>query len=352
MAYTTIDDPTQYFNTVTYTGNGASSHAITGVGHQPDWVWIKRRDGTVNHLLHDSIRGVTKLLVSNSAGAEDTNTNILISFDSDGFTVGANSASNVSSGSFVSWNWKAGTTISSTSTSGSGTAKTYTGSVSTTAGFSIIRYVGNQTAGHTIPHHLGAKPDAILVKHLGDGQQWATQWSPLGATKVMRWASTNSVSDSNTRWNDTEPTTSVFTVGTEHETNTNDGNHIAYCFTSIKGYSKIGSYTGNANDNGTYSYTGFKPAWIMIKRTDASKNWYLIDNKRETFNPNHETSILFANSNNAEQTLSDREVDFLSNGFKLRGSDGDVNASGGTYIYMAFAESPFVNSKGIPTNAR
>ena len=351
MAYTTIDDPTIYFNTVLYTGNATDDTGITGVGFQPDWTWIKDRTNANHHRLYDSVRGATKVIYSSLANAEGTASTGLKSFDSDGFTVGTGSDENGDGASFVSWNWKAGTTISSTSTSGSGTAKTYTGSVSTASGFSIIRYVGNGTAGHTIPHHLGAKPDVILVKHLGDGQQWATQWSPLGATKVMRWATTNAVSDSNTRWNDTEPTTSVFTLGNEAEGNTNDGNHIAYCFTSIQGYSKVGIYSGNGNTDGPFIYTGFKPSFYLWKRTNGATNWFIVDNKRDAFN---ETDAgLFPDSNAAESIGNGYNgVDFLSNGIKVRQANSDINTSSGTYLFMAFAENPLVNSNGVPNNAK
>ena len=354
MSYTNgLDNPELYFQTKLFTGNGGTQ-SITLDGSenmQPDWCWFKNRtDAGNNHLLYDSVRGATKRIQSSTANAEATDSGGLTSFDSDGFSVGDKGSLNNSSSNIVCWNWKAGTTISSTSTSGSGTAKTYTGSVSTIAGFSIIRYVGNGTAGHTIPHHLGAKPDAILVKHLGDGQQWATQWSPLGATKVMRWATSNSVSDSNTRWNDTEPTTSVFTLGNEAEVNTNDGNHIAYCFTNIKSYSKIGSYIGNGDaNNGAFIFLGFRPAFVMVKQTNASgENWFICDNKREGYNA--ENNRLLPDTNDSEST--DSPIDILSNGFKARQSGAAVNGSGSEYIYMAFAESPFVNSKGVPTNAR
>ncbi len=352
MAYTTIDKPSDYFNTVPYTGNN-NTNAQT-VGFQPDWVWLKVRSAGSgqDHTWYDSVRGATKFVESNTSNAEATGSNYLTSFDSNGFTLGNDQSHvNASGDPYVSWNWKAGTTISSTSTSGSGTAKTYTGSVSTASGFSIIRYVGNGTAGHTIPHHLGAKPDVILVKHLGDGQQWATQWSPLGATKVMRFATTNAVSDSNTRWNDTEPTTSVFTLGNEAEGNTNDGNHIAYCFTNIQGYSKVGSYTGNGNADGPFVYTGFKPAFVLGKRTDSAGGWWLSDNKRSSgFNLNDE--YLVADSSNAEQNDGSFASDFLSNGWKARATNGNFNADGGEYIYMAFAENPFVTSGGVPATAR
>ena len=170
----------------------------------------------------------------------------------------------------------------------------------------------------------------------------------------MRFATTNAVSDSNTRWNDTEPTSTVFTLGTEHEGNTNDGNHIAFCFTNIKGYSKIGKYTGNGNANGTFVHTGFKAAWLMLKRTDTTSDWSIYDIKRENFNagdPQYEFDLqIEANDSAAEG--SDGQLGIYSNGFKFRSTDAFTNASGGTYIYMAFAETPFVNSNGVPTNAR
>ena len=377
MAYSTTDDPAQYFNTVLYTGDivdGDGTYhdqAITGMGFQPDWLWHKGRSHARQHIWADSVRGTggspTQMLglSSQDANAEtNSNTNGWVkSLDSDGFTVtsGGDSSSRsnnagADTNTYVAWGWKDGTTISSTSTSGSGTAKTYTGSVNTDAGFSIIRYVGNGTAGHTIPHHLGKKPDAIIVKHLGDGQQWASQWSPLGATHVMRFATQNAASDSNTRWNDTEPTTSVFTLGNEAEGNTNDGNHIAFCFANIKGYSKIGSYTGNAtgNNGGPFIYTGFKPAWIMIKNASAgSTDWYIYDNKRggpaATVYGNNNKFFLKANTGVAE---ANETFDMYSNGFKIKITNNFLNGDGNTLIYMAFAESPFVSSNKIPTTAR
>jgi len=348
MAYTDIDKPSDYFNIVLYTGN-AGTQAITGVGFAPNWVWGKARNATEGHSLHDTVRGTGKNILANSAGAEEAIASVT-AFGSDGFTLGSNAHMNNNNSPTVAWCWRAGTTISSTSTSGSGTAKTYTGSVNTDAGFSIIRYVGNGTAGHTIPHHLGAKPDVILIKHLGDGQQWATQWSPLGATKVMRWATNNVVSDSNTRWNDTEPTSSVFTLGSEAEGNTNDGNHIAYCFTNIQGYSKVGSYTGNGNVDGPFVYTGFKPAFVMTKRTDSTGDWAIMDNKRNPFNVMNK--YLKAQGADAESTDESFNIDGLSNGFKLRYNNSNYNASGGAYIYMAFAETQFVSSGNVPGTAR
>lgn len=349
--YTTIDNPELYFQTKLYTGNG-STNAITLDGSenmQPDFTWIKERGGAENHNLFDSVRGVTKRIRSNGSEAEDTRSSALTAFGTDGFTLGSDNQTNDNSATYASWNWKAGTTISSTSTSGSGTAKTYTGSVSTTSGFSIIRYVGNGTAGHTIPHHLGKKPDAILVKHLGDAQQWASQWSPLGATKVMRFGTTNAVSDSNTRWNDTEPTTSVFTLGNEAEGNTNDGNHIAYCFTNIQGYSKIGSYDANENVDGPFIYTGFKPAFVILKQSNLARDWHMFDNKRSTSNA--VGKYLRPNEAGAEDSGEDY-LDLLSNGFKIKNTGNRFNDADGTYIYACFAENPFVTSTGVPATAR
>jgi len=350
MAYTDIDDPSAYFQTLLYTGDGNDNRNLVNTGNsdlQPDWIWNKRRDSASNHFIFDSIRGASNIIVADTNEAESANTNQLQAFQTNGFQLGSDNGSNGSNRTMVAWQWKAGTSVSGNST-GSGTAKAYTGSVSTASGFSIIRYVGNGTAGHTIPHHLGKKPDAILIKHLGDGQQWASQWSPLGATKVMRFATANAVSDSNTRWNDTEPTSSVFTLGTEHEGNTNDGNHIAYCFTNIQGYSKVGSYVGNGNANGTFVYTGFKPRWIMIKGTNIARNWGINDTKRSPINQTQDS--LYANVSDAE-TGSGNYIDFLSNGFKLRDSALTMNGAY-NYIYMAFAENPFVTSTGVPATAR
>jgi len=325
MAYTDIDDPTEYFNTVTYTGNGASSHAITGVGHQPDFVWIKRRDSAVNHLLHDSIRGVTKLLVSNTTGADDVNTNILLGFDSDGFRVGANSASNVSSGTFVSWNWKE----------------------SATSGFDIISYTGNAT-GRTISHSLSAVPKWIIVKNRSSSENWIVYHVSVGNGKRVGLNQTNAESSTAQSWGGTTPTSSVITLGTSSGTNANGDDFIMYAFADVKGFSKFGSYTGNANTDGPFVYTGFRPAWVLIKNSSANgENWNMFDNKRNGFNGSGEA--LRPNTNEAEY---DRNVDFLANGFKVRDSSGEVSGNGNTLIYMAFAESPFVNSNKVPNNAR
>ena len=351
MAYTTIDDPTIYFNTKLYTGTG-SSHAITGVGFSPNWVWIKHRNEANPHKIFDTVRGVGKSLKSNSTDAEasDEENGYVSAFGSDGFTlVGGSTSSNdvnKSSGSYVAWNWKAGTTGSGTTT-GTGTGKAYSYSVNTTSGFSIVKYLGNGSAGHTIPHHLGAVPKMIIVKR-DAATNWSTYHASTGNGKSDPLNEGEVPTTATTFWNDTTPTSSVFTVGSISNTNSNDSSVIAYCFAEKQGYSKFGSYTGNGNADGTFVYLGFKPAFVMWKRTDTANNWMMGDNKQTPFNP--QDNMMRADLANAQ--LSTNPVDFLSNGFKIRLIGNAFNGSGGTYIYMAFAESPLVSSTGVPGNAR
>lgn len=348
MAYTTINKGSDYFNTVLYTGTGAT-HNITGVGFQPDWVWIKHRNNSTayNHRLYDSVRGATKNIASNETDAEITSSTELTSFDSDGFTLGSGNPANQNTINHVAWNWLAGTTASG-STSGSGTAKTYNSSTSTTAGFSIVKYVGNGTANHQFPHGLGVKPDMVFIKNLADGTtNWQGYNSDLTATKSFKLNSTDTPATTSSVTNNVEPTTTVFNLGSGADANANNQEHIAYCFASIKGYSKIGQYTGNGNADGTFVYTGFKPSLVILKRTDASAQWQMFDNKRNTFNVVDKR--LYANDTATETTLT--SFDALSNGFKLRGT-GETNGSGNTVIYMAFAEHPFVSSTGTPVTAR
>ena len=344
-----IDKPSDYFNTKLYTGTG-SSLAVTGVGFQPDLNWTKDRGATENHTLTDAVRGATKRLFSNTTGAESINVSSLTSFDSDGFTVAGAGTNGGNNQNYVSWNWKAGTSVSGTTT-GSGTAKTYSGSVNTDAGFSIITYVGNNSAGMTVPHHLGAVPKMIIVKNRDEGtESWQVYHGSLGATKYLNLNLSNAVGTNSNRWNNTEPTSSVFTNGVNGATNENNSDHIAYCFAEKQGYSKFGSYIGNGNDDGTFIYLGFKPAWTMIKRTNSADNWVIDDATRSPFNLMENT--LYANLSNAEYTSNLYGIDFLSNGFKIRDNDGNYNGSGSTYIYMAFAENPFVTSTGVPATAR
>ena len=343
MAYTTIDDPTIYFNTVLYTGDGTSSKAVTGVGFQPDWVWLKARSAAYSHQLFDVVRGATKLLTSEATDAEQTLSGVT-SFDSDGFTVGSDAGSNNNTTTFVSWNWLAGGSASS-NTDGSITSSV---SANTTAGFSIVSYTGNGVSGATIGHGLGSKPRWIVAKMRDSANNWLVQHGSLGATKRLLLDTTLAES-TQPFWGNTEPTSDVFSVGSVDLVNQSGNTYIAYCFAEKKGYSKFGSYTGNGNADGPFIYTGFKPAWVMIKPSSYANSWLLLDNKRPGFNVTNDR--LEADGNGAENDSIDH-ADFLSNGFKIRTSNAHPNNSGGTLIYAAFAESPFVSSSGIPTTAR
>jgi hypothetical protein len=359
MSYTTIDDPTIYFNTVLYAGDDSTSNAITGVNFQPDWVWLKNRSAETSQLFQDSVRGKSGsnylYIQANDTAAEAAqgDNDGLNTIGADGFTVGFTNSTgwNKSGNNYASWNWKAGTTASG-STSGSGTAKTYNSSTSTASGFSIVKYVGNATANHQFPHGLGVKPDMVFIKNLDDATtNWQGYNKDLTATKSFKLNSSDQPATTASVTNNVEPTTTVFNLGSAADANANDQEHIAYCFASIKGYSKIGTYTGNGSTDGAFVYTGFKPAWLLTKRTDSSTsgNWNVSDNKRDPSNV--VTQILFADDAQSEITASN-VYDYYSNGFKVRESGAGTNASGSVYMYMAFAESPFVNSNKVPNNAR
>jgi len=342
MAYTTIDDPTIYFNTKLYTGTG-SSNALTGINFQPDWVWIKRRNSAGGNMITDVIRGVTKTIITNETGAEQTFSNGLTAFGSDGFTVGSEDGFNKASDTFVAWNWKAGGSASSNS-NGSITSSV---SANTTAGFSIGTYNGSGS-DNTVGHGLGVAPDMIFVKCKSTAHDWVVYHSALGNAKILT-LNASTAAQSATGWQSTSPTSSVFSIdNAANSLNQSGQSFVFYAMASKKGYSKFGSYTGNGNADGTFVYTGFKPAWVLYKKSSGTENWFLHDNKRQGFNPDNE--LLFADLSNAEGTVN--RIDLLSNGFKARTSDGGINGSGATYIYMAFAESPFVTSTGIPTTAR
>jgi len=351
MAYTGINKSTEHFNTKLYTGTG-STQSITGLDFQPDFTWIKSRSDGLSHALFDSIRGVTKVLNSNATTAEYTNTDTLTAFESDGFSVGSNTGVNANGETRASWNWKAGTSFTNdASATGIGTIDS-TGSINTDAGFSIISYSGNSTSGATVGHGLGVTPSMIIVKRRTAGEQWEVYHKTLGATKRMALDTTGASSASSSRWNNTEPTTSVFSLGNSGATNTSGSTYIAYCFADVQGYSKFGSYTGNGNVDGTFIYTGFKPAFVMYKSSSGAYNWIMQDNKRA--NPFNEINAdVRANVSDAEATsTSYNDVDFLSNGIKLREDNNDQNGSGGTYIYMAFAEAPLVGTNNVPCTAR
>ena len=347
-----IDKPTDHFNTVLYTGTGASL-ANTGVGFQPDFTWIKGRSGATEHVLTDSVRGVTKELSSNDDGAEETVAQGLTAFGTDGFTVGTDGSYNTSSATYASWNWKAGTSFTNdASATGVGSIDS-AGSVNTDAGFSIIRYGGTGSLG-TVAHGLGVAPSFIAFKRLDTTGNWVNYHKSIGATKYLRFDGTQAEITASDEFNDTEPTSTVFTVETDGAVNASGTNNIiAYCFAEKQGYSKFGSYTGNGSTDGTFVYTGFKPAFVIMKRSDSADNWLMKDSVRDSYNLANKR--LFPNQSAAEDTSVNGSIDILSNGFKQRGSDTLTNASGGTYIYMAFAENPFVTSTAngsIPATAR
>jgi hypothetical protein len=344
MSYTTIDKPTDYFNTVTYSGNG-STQSITGVGFQPDMLWGKNRSSVTNHELTDVVRGINQRLKPNDTDADQTNTNTFTSFDSDGFSLGTDADVNASGANHVVWSWKAGGSASS-NTDGSITSSV---SANTTAGFSIVSYTGTGSSA-TVGTGLNAVPKMVITRNRDTATNWCVYSSEVGNTKAL-FLNLNNAPDTSTQyWNDTTPTSSVFSVGTNTGTNKSGDGFVAYCFAEKKGYSKIGSYTGNGNADGTFIYTGFKPALVIIKNySRSSENWNLIDNKRDGFNGSNEN--LAPNLSGAESSGNNR-WDILSNGFKCRDTNNEVNGSGDTYVFMAFAESPFVNSNGVPNNAR
>ena len=325
--------PSEHFNTVTYTGTGGTQ-SITGVGFQPDFVWIKNRSNTADHALTDAVRGATKTLRSSSTIAEFTSTAYLASLGTDGFSLGSSQSVNASSQTYASWNWKAnGAGVSNTN----GTI-TSTVSANADAGFSIVSYTGNATAGATIGHGLSSKPEFIFVKKRSATAHWSVYNATAGATKWFLLNLTSSAQTASTIWNNTEPTSSVLSVGTAGETNTSAATYIAYCFHSVEGYSKVGSYTGNGSADGTFVHCGFRPAYVMVKDTTVSHHWWVWDTaRRNTYNEMDEALV----PNLSVTTQAPLPVDSLSNGFKFRTSNTQMNTSGNTYIYLAFAEHPF-----------
>jgi len=358
MAYTTIDNPSEHFDTLTYSGTG-STQSITGLDFKPDWVWIKKRNEAAYHQLFDSVRGVTKGLFSNTNDDEAVDSGNLQSFISGGFTADGFNGTNASGGTYVAWNWLASNTTAS-NTDGSITS---TVSANQTAGFSIMTYTGNGSDNSTIGHGLGKAPSMIIIKGRSSVEDWMIYHKDLTAGSEIILNSTAAQADdtNNATWGDNHPSSvgsSTFAVGYAGDSNANGTTYVAYCFAEIKGYSKFGKYTGNGTGtfgpfaDGPFVYTGFKPAWVMIKRTNGANGWTIFDNKRDPHNI--VGNQLSANSNSAEEGDASHhsERDYLSNGFKLKGNGNDINANGGTYIYMAFAEHPFVSSKGVPVTAR
>ena len=341
-----IDKPSLHFNTKLYTGNntaiGSGGNAITGVGFQPDFTWIKRRAAdAAHHAWYDAVRGTTKQLSSSQADAQTTQSEGLTTFGTDGFTVGNLGRVNEAGGdTYVSWNWKAN---GAGSTNNDGSVAS-TVSVNTTAGFSIVKWTGTGSAV-TVGHGLGVKPDIIFVKRYTESSNWTVYTDVIDGTND--YLALNNTTAANGSSNPVA-TTSVF-----QKSDTNGESVIAYCFASKNGYSKIGKYLGNASTDGTFVYTGFKPAFVIYKGAvgaNAADNWEMADNKRSVFNGVE--NVLYPNLNNAEGTGVTTRMDLLSNGFKMRTSANDYNGSGQTYIYIAFAENPIVGSNNVVAVAR
>ena len=345
MAYSTITKPSLHFNTKLYTGNGGTN-AQTGIGFQPDWLWLKKRSATGHHFSFDAVRGADKrMVISDSSTAENSPANYVSSFDTDGFTLGSDSDINANSATHVAWNWKANGQGSSNT---DGTINSTYTSVNTTSGFSIVSYTGTGSAA-TVGHGLGTTPSMVWIFNRTDGGNGHVFHKALGSTQYLLHASTLGV-QTYAPVGIGSLTSSTFSVGTVGGVNGSSKNYVAYVFAEKKGYSKIGNYTGNDNANGTFVYTGFKPSFVLIKRFNASDNWYIYDNRRDGYNVDN--NDLHPNNTDAEST--DDKIDLLSNGFKLRMANNDVNGNGDTYIYYAVAEEPLVANVGnsIPATAR
>ena len=355
MAYTNIDDPSAHFQTVLWTGNTSAPRSITNDGNsnlQPDWVWGKNRTSAgTDHEVYDSNRGTgtSYNLKTSSTAVEGTSTTYgqLTSFDTDGFTVNAGGTNddfwNENGSGFVAWQWKANGGTTSSNTDGDITS---TVQVNSDAGFSIVTDSPPNTTARSIGHGLGVAPQVVIRRARTRVENWRVFHSAAGSTGGLTLDSTAAYNSSTTLF--TGVTSTTFGVGTDFSVN-GGYNYISYCFAEKQGYSKFGKYVGNGNANGSFVYTGFKPAMIILKRTDATNNWLIYDHKRSGYNPKQDK--LYPDDASAEDA-STTSVDLLSNGFKLRASSASQNASGGTYIYMAFAENPFTTSTGIPTTAR
>jgi hypothetical protein len=353
MAYTTINKSTDHFDIRTYSASGAGS--ISDVDFQPDFIWFKNRTIVGDHGLMDAVRGVNGIIHSNDTNAEVTSngTTNITAFTSNGFTYGASYLIDTGAGTPCTWLWKA---------NGTGSANTVgsinsTVSVNTTAGFSIVTYTGNGVSGATVGHGLGVAPKMIMVKCLNAGHDWAVFHKDLTSNNYFLVLNENIAQASGTtKWNDTDPSSTVFTLGTGGGVNANTQTHVAYCFADVQGYSKFGSYTGNGNTDGTFVYTGFAPKYIMVKDTTTVRNWHVFDTERDGYGK--KTHDLKPNLSSTELSVDGVHwYDYLSNGFKVRmptsnADYSDINASGNKYIYMAFAEAPLVGTNGVTAKAR
>jgi len=339
MAYTTIKKPSDYFNTLLYAGNSTAGRSITGVGFAPDFLWLKDRttQGSA-HFLSDTVRGDGKWLRTNGDFAENTDTNVITSLDSDGFTVGTDIYSNNTGDNYVAWNWLASNTTAS-NTDGSITS---TVSANTTSGFSIVSFTATGSTA-TIGHGLGSAPKVVIIKDRDATGNWYTYHESIGNTKAIYLDLTNAESGASSNfWNNTSPTTDVFSIGSAFNANA----QIAYCFAEKQGFSKFGSYVGNGNADGTFVYTGFKPKLVIVKEYGSTGNWIM----KNDYIDNQNDHYLLSNETDREESGAVVAFDLLSNGFKLRGTAGDSNGSGNSILYMAFAEEPLVGDN--PATAR
>ena len=342
LAAPTIANGAGYMAATTYTGTGASLSVTNTVGStsfQPDLVWIKSRSAATNNNLFDAIRGTTNYLISNSTAANASNANTLTAFNSNGFTVGTDASSigvNVNTATYVGWQWLAGAGTTSSNTNGSITS---TVCVNTTSGFSVVTYTGTG-ANATVGLGLGVAPSMVITKQrtAASTTNWATWHTSIANTNYLLLNTTAASTAGATYWNSTTPTSSVFSIGTASDTNTNTGTYVAYCFTPIAGYSAFGSYTGNGSTDGPFVYCGFRPRFVLLKRTDVVNDWQIYDTGINTYNA--ATNWLYPDVSNAAGT-SGVDIDIVSNGFKPRNANAIDNASSGTYIYAAFAENPF-----------
>jgi hypothetical protein len=348
MAFATINKPNTYFNPVIYTGTGTSTSITTGFN--PALVWIKGNVGGTAHYWFDSVRGTGKNLSSNSTDAEVNWTGgpegSVSAFNSTSFSLSAdtNGNANYSGRSYISWSLRASDSAAVTNTSGSITS---TVSANTTSGFSIVSYTGTGSAA-TIGHGLGSTPKMIITKKRSSTSNWAVYHASLLASQDIRLNLTDAVRTSNGSWNGTRPTSTVFSVQDDDATNLNGATYIAYCFADVKGFSQFGSWAGTGNANGPFIYTGFKPAYVLLKNASGTNQWLIFDNTREPANVMGD--YYEANSNAAQATFDG--FDFVSNGIKIRTSNSAWNTSSSVYIYAAFAENPFVGTNNVPTTAR
>ena len=359
MAYTTIDDPSAYFQTLLYTGN-ATGRSLTNTGNsdlKPDWIWTKKRNEAQNHCVTDSTRGVANILFPDASDAESA-TQLVTEFRTNGFGINTNALVNDNTDTYVAWQWKAnGGTTTSVSASGSGITDILasTHQANTDAGFSIVSWTSVNSEAY-VSHGLGAIPHVVLMKDRENASaNWIMYHASVGSAHALLFNTTDA-KDGSSFFRDANrastgiPTSSIFKLGTQDHTGGHTNDMIAYCFVPIQGYSKFGTYTGNNSADGPFVYTGFKPAWLLIKNiTSDGNSWVLLDNKRQGFNV--ENDFLFVNADSAESAdLSNHGFDFLSNGFKQRGTG--QNDDGDIFAYLAFAEQPFVTSTGIPATAR